>query len=226
MKENIKNAAISVTKKSVDTVKNISQDDLMKIIDTCYDKTLSGFPGFKSSYDLANEYLEKYKDPQLAANKLVSNQIKKCATSGFVTGLGGLITLPVAVPADLTACLLVQFQMIAAIAVLGGYTPSEDEVRTIAYICLIGESITEAINKTGVKAAEKIGTGIIDKIPGEVLISINKKLGSRIFTKFGETGIVNLCDLVPVLGGVVGGTINGVSTKKIGSVAIKNFIER
>lgn len=226
MKENVKNTVTDVTKKSLNVIKNVSQEELIKIIDTCYDKTLSGFSGFKSSYNLAEEYSEKYKEPLEAANKLVKYQIKKCTTSGFVTGLGGLLTLPIAVPTDLTACILVQFQMIAAIAVLGGYDPSDDEVRTIAYMCLIGESITEAINKTGVKAAEKIGTGIVDKVPGEVLININKKLGSRIFTKFGKSGLVNLCDLVPVFGGVVGGTINYASTKKIGSIAIKEFIKK
>lgn len=224
MKESIKNTITETSKKSVNKLKNISQDDLIKALDSCYDKSLSGLPGFKSSYNLANEYLKKYKSPSLAADKLINAQVTKCATSGFLTGLGGLITLPVAVPADLTACILVQFRMIAAISILGGYNPTDDEVRTIAYFCLTGQSVTEAINKTGVKAAEKAGTKLVEKVPGKTLISINKKLGSRVFTKFGKTGLVNLCDLVPFLGGIVGGSINYASTKKIGKLAVKEFI--
>ncbi len=226
MKENIKNTIAETSKKSIDKLKNISQDDLVKALNSCYDKSLSGLPGFISSYDLANNYLEKYKSPELAATKLINAQVKKCATSGFLTGLGGIITLPIAVPADLTACLLVQLRMIAAISILGGCEPSDDEVRTVAYVCLTGQTVAEAINKTGVKIAQKTGTTMVEKVPGKVLININKRLGSRVFTKFGKKGLINLCDLVPFLGGVVGGSINLVSTKKIGKIAVHEFITK
>ena len=33
-----------------------------------------------------------------AAKALIRGQLAKCSTSGFLTGLGGLITLPVAIP--------------------------------------------------------------------------------------------------------------------------------
>lgn len=224
MKESIKNTITKTSKESVNKLKNISQEDLSKLLDACYDKSLSGLPGFKSSQLLADEYSKKYKTTALAADKLINAQVTKCATSGFLTGLGGLIALPIAVPADLTACILVQFRMIAAISILGGYNPTDDEVRTVAYFCLTGQSITEAINKTGVKAAEKVGTKLVDKIPGQTLININKKLGSRVFTKFGKTGLINFCDFVPVLGGIVGGSVNYLSTRKIGKIAVKEFI--
>lgn len=209
----------------IEKIKSISQEDLIKAINTCYDKTMQGLPGVKSSYELANEYLAKYRNPKTAAEKLINAQVKKCTTSGFVTGLGGLLTMAVAIPADLTACIFVQLQMISAIAVLGGYDPKDDEVRTVAYICLTGESVAEALNKMGVKISQKVGTKLIDKIPGTLLVKVNQKLGGRIITKFGSTGAINLCDFIPVVGGVIGGGFNYVTTRKIGKIATKEFLK-
>ena len=41
-----------------------------------------------------------------AAKALIRGQLAKCSTSGFLAGLGGLITLPVAIPANISRCLL------------------------------------------------------------------------------------------------------------------------
>ena len=35
----------------------------------------------------------------------MQNQIKKCTVSGFVTGLGGILTIPVTVPANIASVL-------------------------------------------------------------------------------------------------------------------------
>ena len=53
----------------INKVKSISQEDLVKAINTCYEKTMQGLPGVKSSYDLADEYLSKYHDPKIAAER-------------------------------------------------------------------------------------------------------------------------------------------------------------
>ena len=63
---------------------------MMKVLDSCYEKALTGLPTSESVYDLADEYCRKYSDPGVAAKKLCNAQILKCGTSGFITGLGGL----------------------------------------------------------------------------------------------------------------------------------------
>ena len=52
----------------------------------------------------------------------------KCGTSGLVTGLGGLITLPVAIPANISSVMYVQMRTIACIAKMGGYDVTSDQV--------------------------------------------------------------------------------------------------
>ena len=60
-------------------------------------------------------------------------------------------------------------------------------------------------------------------LPGKVLIDINKRIGFRLLTKFGERGVVNLFKLVPLAGGVVGGTIDGMTCYAVGQAADKAF---
>ena len=66
---------------------------------------------------------------------------------------------------------------------------------------------------------------MVKKIPGATLTAINQKVGFRFITKFGETGVVNLGKVVPVLGGVIGGGVDVASTRVIGNNAFKIFIK-
>ena len=84
------------------------------------------------------EYLHKYYgDQKKAADVLIRNQVTKCTTTGFLTGLGGFITLPITIPADLASSMYIQVRMIAAIAYIGGYNLHDDAVKTMIYATLL-----------------------------------------------------------------------------------------
>ncbi len=202
----------------------ITQEQMMELLDKCYSGAVNGLPGSKSCEVLATEYLNKYTDSKVAAKKFIDNQIAKCTTSGFVTGLGGLITLPVAIPANVASVLYVQMRMIASLAVMGGYNLNDDEVQTLVYLCLVKSSIADVCKSAGVQVANKVTLNLLKKLPGTVLTKINKKVGFRLVTKFGEKGVVNLVELVPVAGGIVGGGVDFVGTKLIANKAYKVFL--
>ena len=58
----------------------------------------------------------------------------------------------------------------------------------------------------------------------QVIKEINKKVGFRLLTKFGEKGVINLGKAIPVIGGLIGGTLDAVSTNTIGNTARDTFI--
>lgn len=202
----------------------ITEDQMMDVLEKCYESAMNGLPGSKACDELANDYLDKYKDPTIAAKKLIDAQIAKCTTSGFVTSLGGLITLPVAVPANVASVLYVQIRMIGALAVIGGYDLKNDEVQTMVYLCLVKSSVSDICKSAGVQVANKMTMAMLKKLPGKVLTKINQKVGFRLLTKFGEKGIVNLVKLVPIAGGVVGGGVDFVGTKLVADKAYKAFL--
>lgn len=206
---------------------NINTEKMMDLLGILYDKALTGVPKVSRSVDeTVNDYMSRYSNTRQAAKGLARYQIAKCGTSGFLTGLGGLITLPVAIPANVGSVLYVQLRMIASIAKMGGFDIRSDQVQTMVYACLTGSAITDVIKQTGIKIGEKITEGAIRKIPGKVLTSINQKVGFRMITKFGSKGAVNLVELVPIAGGLIGGTIDVASTKVIAENAILLFIDK
>ena len=70
----------------------------------------------------------------------------------------------------------------------------------------------------------KFGNVLIKRITVEIIREINKKVGFRLVTKFGQKGIINLGKLVPIVGGVIGGTVDTVGTLTVGKTAKKLFI--
>lgn len=205
----------------------INETQMVTILDELYAKVLNGVPKVSKPVEsLANDYLIQNNSSEKAAKELTKYQVAKCGTSGFITGLGGLITLPVAIPANVSSVLYVQLRMIAAIAYMGGFDIQSDQVQTLAYACLTGSAIADVLKQTGIKVGEKIAVASINKIPGKVLTSINQKVGFRLITKLGTKGAVNLVKLVPVVGGIIGGAVDISSTQIIGKNAYNIFIKK
>jgi hypothetical protein len=198
-----------------------------RALDAIYSAVLQGVPKVsKPLEEFAADYLDRHKSPRKAADDLVHWQIAKCGTSGFVTGLGGLLTLPVAIPANLSSVLYVQLRMVAAIAYMGGYDVHSDQVQTLCYLSLVGDAAADILKQTGTKVGEKMLTNAIGKVSGATLTKINQRVGFRLITKFGEKGVINLGKAVPLVGGVVGGGLDAVTTNAIAHNAIRLFLPK
>lgn len=203
-----------------------SQEDILKVLDTCYEKTINGISKISPSIDrLAGDYLSKHASKEEAIKDMLKKQVLKCTTSGFITGFGGAITLPVTIPANIGSVLYVQMRMIACTAYMAGYDISSDQVQTLVYACLAGLSVGEIAKQFGIKFGQKVAVGMIEKIPGKVLTKINQKVGFRLLTKFGEKGLINLGKLVPGVGAVINGGVDFAETKAIAKRAYQMFVE-
>ncbi len=204
----------------------VTQEDIMNLLDACYEKCLNGIPVVSPSVeDMANDYMKKHKSKEAACKAMLRNQVAKCTTSGVVTGFGGFITMPVTIPANVGSVIYVQMRMIACTAYMADYELSSDQTQTFVYACLAGVAVNSLLKQAGIKFGVKFANGLIKKIPGKVLTKINQKVGFRFITKFGAKGIVNLGKLLPGVGAVVGGGLDFVETKIIADRAYKWFFE-
>ena len=171
------------------------------------------------------DYLSKNNDIEKAVKSLINNSSVKCGTSGFLSSFGGFASMIATLPANITSVLYVQLRMCCAIAKMGGYDIHSDQVQTLIYACLTGSAAADILKSSGIKFTNKFGVAMIKKIPFETIKAINHKVGFRFITKFGETGIVNLGKVVPVVGGFVGGGVDVASTRIIGKNAYNIFIK-
>jgi len=202
----------------------LTQEKMSEALDWCYDKSVNGMPGQKSIDELVEDYLSKH-EPEKAIDVLINTQLTKASVSGFLSGLGGVVTMPVSLLANITSVLLVQLRLIAAIAKIRGYDLHDDQVQTQVYCALTGTSMANIAKSAGINIGKKIVTAQVKRIPGTALTKINKAVGFRLITKFGSKGAINLGKAIPVVGGVVGGGFDFVSTKKIALNAKKAFID-
>lgn len=172
--------------------KELSEGKIMQALDWAYDKAINGVAGLDSASELAESYMEKDSSDKDKANSLIRWQNTKAGTSGFLTGLGGIITMPLTLPANITSVMYVQIRMIAAIAHIGGYDIKDDRVKTLVYACLAGNAAKDILKDIGIVVGTKLTTSAIKNISGKTIIAINQKVGFRLLTKFGEKGAINL----------------------------------
>jgi len=203
-----------------------TQEDIMLLLDNLYDAAIHGIAKVSPPIEvLASDYLKKSEEIDTAAKNFINYQIAKCTTSGFLTGLGGLITLPIAIPANISSVLYVQMRMIACLAYMGGYDIHSDQVQTLIYACLAGVSVNQIIKQVAIQFGTKFTTAMVKKIPGTVLIKINQRVGFRFLTKFGTKGLINIGKAVPIVGGIISGGFDFAETKIIAKRAYTMFIE-
>ena len=79
---------------------------------------INGGGGLSSARELGDKYLQNpaYKTKMERINALAKWEERKNFTSGFLTSLGGIISLPVAIPASLGINWVLQTRMVAAMA--------------------------------------------------------------------------------------------------------------
>lgn len=189
------------------------------------EKAIQGAPPLSSAEDLAQEYLidQSYPDDEERIESLINWETTKNFTTGFITGLGGILTLPVAIPAGFGASWIVQARMSAAIAKIAGYNLQSDRVRTFVVACLVGDALKDIAKGAGIQIGKGLTKSFINQIPGKVLIEINKKVGFRLITKAGQRGAVNLMKGVPLVGGIVGGAFDAGACRVVGKNAKRLF---
>jgi hypothetical protein len=185
------------------------------------EKGLAGAGPLSSAEDLAREYLidSSYVNDDRRVDALIRREMTKNFTSGFITGLGGLVTFPVSIPAALGASWLIQARMTGAIARIYGHDLDSERVRTKMLLSLAGDVAKDAMKDLGLKLDNKLTQRAVDEIPGRALVEINKRIGAKLITKVGQKVVLRFPRAVPVLGGVVGGSLDAVVCRMVGRTA-------
>ena len=146
-----------MAKKKIDVeIMKLGPDHIMKWLDQLYDLVVEDCPFLESAQDIGNHYAAGTGSLEERARQLVRWQVTKAGTSGFLSGLGGVITKLVAIPANIASVMYVQIRMIAAVAHLGGHDIRNDQVRTLCYTCMCGKAAGDVVKNTGISLGTKL----------------------------------------------------------------------
>lgn len=200
-----------------------SPEVVQRLLDGILSIGVDGLGPLTGAREIAEEHRTQHVDVDMAIERLIATHMRVVAATGFATGLGGLWTLPVAIPTDVAVFYAQAGRCAAAVAHLRGYDITSHEVRSVVLLSLLGAGGVTLASKAGADLGTKAAFAALKQLPGRLLIELNKAVGFRLVTKAGTTGIVNLSKLVPLVGGGVGATVNAVGMRTIGTYAKSNF---
>lgn len=190
------------------------------------DRAIDGFAGFPGAREVARRHLERRRDVDRAVRDVIDQHVRLAGVQGFVANLGGVVTMPVAIPANIAGIAVLHLRMTAAIAHLRGYDIADPRVRTAALMTLLGKDGAEPISRErdlpATPHAVAVGQGTVEPVTVEpVAARVAQELAARIG---GKHATLMLAKRVPVLGGAVSAGVDAVSTWSVGRYANQEFV--
>ncbi|WP_164860609.1 EcsC family protein [Rhodococcus sp. X156] len=195
----------------------------MVVINKVISIGIDGIGPLSSAREIAEESLAHHGEVEKAIDRLIATHMRLVGATGFATGVGGAFTMPVTIPADITLLYAYAARCSAGIAHLRGYDVTSEEVRSAVLLSLLGSAGSAVLADIGINVANKTAMAALNKLPGTILIEINKKVGYRLFTKFGTKGAINLVKWIPLAGGGVGSAVNVATMRSIGRYSKSTF---
>ena len=162
--------------------------------------------------------------PEVAVRRLVRRHRWGVTAGGFVTGLGGFITLPILLPTNVVEFYVQATRMVGAIAVVRGYDIEDEEIRVRVLASLLGEESGEVLKNVGLgpitgAAARSVAT----QLPAGPQSQVASAIGGRLLRRFGLRSVRLFGKAIPGLGAVLGALMDRSQLGRIAKAARKSF---
>jgi EcsC protein family len=193
--------------------------------DWAYGKAVDGMPGLDGAQELAARHAARHQSRDAAVKALIARQAGIAGAAGFVTGCGGFVALPAALPANLASALYIQARLVAAIAHLRGHDVRSDEVRALALACLTGSRAADTLKDAGVRLGTRLTRDAIAWVSPALFnppLFNEIRHASHVPLACGA-GAARLGRFVPLAGGLVAGSFDAALTRLIGHTADRVF---
>lgn len=184
---------------------------------------IDGLATFDSADKIAADALAKHPNPDEAIADIISSHRKLAGAGGFVTGLGGFVTMLVALPANVGGFYLIATRMVAAIAKVRGYDVTHPSMRSAVLLTLVGAEADTVLKRAGVVSTGRLASLASRQLPPPALMVVNKAIGFRLAGQVGQKAVSRVGKAIPVAGGVIGAGLDIYLLGKIADNAKKQF---
>ena len=170
---------------------------------------------------------EQHGDVDRAIHEVIENHVRLAGAQGFITNVGGLVTAPVAIPANVTGLALLQCRMIAGIAHLRGYDLADPKVRNAILVCMIDEDVVARMVKRKALPAPPMALATAPAHDPDLDRTISAVVASDLITKVaGRRLALTVARRVPVVGGLIGLGTDSYLTWRVGRYTEREFLPR
>lgn len=187
---------------------------LFKLI---YGRILNGLPGLGSPQELADRVRQTAPNTEVAADRIVAVHTALGTSQGFLFGLPGLLLLPLTLPANLAAAAAVQLHMVATLASLAGEVVEDPVVRDRCVDCLLRSGPGEATQGEAEEIAQRTGTKLLERGARWFISRTANRVARSTLHRVGFRSM-------PLLGGILGGGSDGLSTRAVSRCARAEFL--
>jgi hypothetical protein len=195
-----------------------------KVLQPILDVGIDGRGPLPSAQQVADQARMKTGNLDEAVEQVIRVHLAAAGTGGFVTGFGGFVTMPIALPVNVAEFYFVATRMTAAIAALRGYDLSEQHIRTAVLLALVGADADDLIRKAGIiSPTGRIIDMAAQQLPGPALMMVNKAVAFRLIGSVGRSTFGRLGRGLPFVGGGVSAAFDAYMLKKIADHAKKEF---
>jgi len=189
------------------------------------DLAIDGFSGFLGAREVARRHLIRRRDVNLANRDSIDQHVRLAGAQGFLTNIGGFVTMPIAIPANVAGLALLQIRMVAVTLHMRGYDITDPRVRTAALVTLLGEDDVRKAVTAGTLPGQPhdiavSSTGASLELLTRVASDVTSALVMRVG---GKHATLTVTKGVPLVGGAVSAGVDAFSTYVIGQYANREF---
>jgi hypothetical protein len=181
----------------------------------------------KDRYDgsqIGNRVGTPSSDVDKVIKRLIAESVLAAGSAGFLTGLGGFVTLPITIPANLAGALVINVRLAGAIAYLRGYDLHDPHTQLMIPLVAVGSDVQASLSAIGVQVGINLTQAALKKLPMSVIRKINARVGITLLAKYGtKRAAITIAKVIPFVGGIVGGGVDAALTGVVGAVAKKAF---
>ena len=170
---------------------------------------------------------EQRGDVERAIHEVIENNVRIAGAQGFATNVGGMITMTITIPANVTGLAVIQCRMVAGIAHLRGHDLADPRVRNAILALLLGEEqVHELVRRRKIPSTPMaIATAPAHDptLDGALAAVVASDIVARVA---GKRLATTLARKIPVVGGVVGMGADGYTTWRVGRYADREMLPR
>lgn len=209
-------------------VPHLAPDLTAAFVREALDVAIYGRKPLTSAADAADKHLvERKGDVDAAIHDFIDTHVRYAGAGGLITGLGGVLTATVAIPANIAELALIQARMVAGIAHLRGYDLEDPRTRNAILASMLGRELVDGLIRERKLPAPPMAIATAPVHDPHLDVVLAAEVTSELVTRVaGKRLAIAIARRVPIVGGAFGMTVDGFATWRIGAYALRELRPR
>ncbi len=215
--------ATEIGKQLVSRTPEVAGGMLRSIVDFA----IYGNDAFPGARTVAARAVQSKSDREAAIEAVITQHVAMASAQGFLTSVGGLITVVVGLPANIAGMAVLSVRMIAAVAHLRGYDVEDPRVRSAITMAMLGDETVRKLVSSGELPTSPLAVATAPAFDAELERQISERVMGAMAARLGGKHLVLVVvQRIPLVGGGVGAAVDGWVTFGLGAYVKREFIAR